>query len=146
MADWGARVRRRLEEKGIQVKGSGVTTTITNTITANNKANSIQNGINTTDYQTPVHRVRQILRSPYSDSSPERDVQYINNLRNQDIGSNGDDPDDEDNELINTYQEEDERRHRVRPGGSDGKEFQIVNPRNSTITTFTGKNLHSNPY
>ena len=69
VADWGVRVRRRLEERGIQVKGSGATTTTTNTI--HNKASGVQNGITNKDYQTPVHRVRRILRSPDPDSSPE---------------------------------------------------------------------------
>ena len=33
-----------------------------------------------------------------------------------------------------------------RYGGGRKQEFALVNPRNITITTFTGRNLHTNPY
>ena len=69
----------------------------------------------------------------------------MNNLRKQTPGGGGSDPDDDGNPGAEYHEEEDTRR-RVRAGGSDGKEFQFVNPRNITILTFIGKNSHSNPY
>ena len=56
-------------------------------------------------------------------------------LKNLSVSGGGSNPDDDDNFAAECHEEEDARR-RVRADGSDGKDFQLVNPRNITIITF----------
>ena len=87
--------------------------------------------------------VEKNILSPDSDSSPERDVGDINNLRFQNPG--GQEPNDNDDDDPDPTTQ---NRQRPRGYGEEdrGKEFRLVNPRNTIIVTFIGKQLQSNPY
>ena len=77
VADWGARVRRRVRDRDGDDKSNG------NSNLANNDINN--------NYLTPVDRMKRVVYSPTSDSSPERQTGYINNLRAQTNSDGGDD-------------------------------------------------------
>ena len=108
-ADWGLRVRRRLEERGIKTTGI----TITNNGT-NSKAND-------SGYDTPISRIEKIIHSPESAPSPERDVKYGNNLRNQIPGCGGDEPDDGDEGPAPRCQEEGDQGRKTGASSGDSK-------------------------
>ena len=84
VADWGARVRRRFGER------DGDPNNIDNHKLANNYNNN--------NYLTPVDRMKRVVYSPESDSSPERQIGYLNNLRSRANGDGGDDEPPEGNE------------------------------------------------
>ena len=129
--DWGARVRRRLIERGVK-NGGGL------------PSNVGYNGKGA-GYLTPI---RRLLQSPESDSSPDRDTGYINNIRRNSPNGGDDDLEDNDNNGDPRDVEDNLGRRHQREYADDehSKEFRLVNPRNITITTFIGKNLHNNPY
>ena len=132
MPGWGVRVRRRFAERGIKIKSGGLDKTI---IAGKG-----------TVYLTPIKRS---LYSPDSDSSPDVQTGYINNLRQKTPDGDGDDlGDDENGDAPRDEDEENLNRRRQRASGDKdfGKEFRLASPRNIIINTFIGKNLHSNPY
>ena len=93
-------MRRRFKERGIEYG------TITNTdIGIKGKTNG--------GYSTVINRIRNIVRSPASDSSPERDESYINNFRFQSPSGGDGDDDDGDEGPGPRRQEEDDRGKRI---------------------------------
>ena len=136
MADWGDRIRRRSRDRGIETK---------DVTTNKNGRLGKDNG-----YSAPISKIKSVLHSPEPESSPERQAGDLANLRPRTPDDDGDDDHDDDDDPPDSRCPEDglgSRRQNKKGGYEDRyKEFQLVNPRNATITPFTGKNLYSNPY
>ena len=118
-----------MAERGIQVKGLIVD-------------NTIHGGTVGTDV-LPISKVRRMLQTPDSDSSPERQIDDINNLRLQTPNYGGDDHDDDDPNDDPGHTTDVQINRRRNRGGDDeySKEYRLVNHRNIIINTFTGFNL-----
>ena len=126
-ADWGARVRQRMANKGLDGYDA--------------------DGYTGDTYTTPADRIRKKMMFIDSDSSPERDAGEVDNIghrRNND--NDDDDPDAGDDHHGPGPRAPSGRRQRDSNYDDKPKEFQLVNPRNITITTFIGKNFKINPY
>ena len=87
VADWGARVRNRLAER----RKSNKTT----------KNQDVVIGGNGPSNYTPMSIIERNILSPDTDSSPERDVGDLNNLRFQNPG--GQEPNDNDDDDDDPY-------------------------------------------
>ena len=99
VADLGVRVRLRLADKGIIIndKACIAITIATTKFNTNGKANG-------DGYRTPINVVKQLLFTPSTESSPEREVGGVNDLQwqrpndnEEDEQEDGEDPPDDPN-------------------------------------------------
>ena len=124
VADWGVRARNKSAERN---KNNRTT-----------KSQDVANSSNEQNNYTLMSMIEKNILSPDSDSTPERDVGDLNDLRFQNHG--GQDPDDDDDDDNDPDPRAQDRRCPKGYGEEDvGKQFRRVNPRNIIIITFIGK-------
>ena len=122
-----------------------------NTITYTN--NGYKDVLDVVRHQTDTKQSNVAMQaSPISMSSGESNNvgnDSVNNeiIANLGLGDNGDrDGDGGGSGAGGNVDYDNDHNRNNRYGGGRKHEFALVSPRNVTITTFTGRNLHTNPY